>query len=102
LSSPATAVYTLSLHDVFRSQFGGRWSGRAVRDRRARLPDETLQSRRRVNHERARRLAAKGTMLVYQSPLQIDKRSRTRGERSTLDRKSTRLNSSHVSISYAA
>src|SRR5690242_21205915 len=71
-----TEIYTLSLHDALPISRGPR----------------ARSSRRRRGHER--RVRRRGRP-------RVDRRGNGRGRTHLRDRKSTRLNSSHMSISYA-
>src|SRR5438067_11881984 len=75
-ATASTEIYTLSLHDALPIYGRGHWY---------RVHDGALVRRRRARHQGA-----------AQSPARSADRQRRRR-----DRKSTRLNSSHVSISYA-
>src|SRR5207249_10570905 len=88
-ATATTAIYTLSLHDALPISHSRRRrrAGRQLRDG---------HRRNRAAHCPARQRAPKGSNRLCREESLIGRHSAGRG-----DRKSTRLNSSHVSISYA-
>src|SRR5699024_11381357 len=92
LTAPATPVsYTLSLHDALPIS----------RSRRQREQVERADRAERLEHERQRKahaVRARTDVKPVQRQAPVPRRD---GRQVARDRKSTRLNSSHVSISYA-
>src|SRR5207249_11527674 len=99
--APATtAIYTLSLHDALPiSEIGGlqRIEQRGIHGRRKLTGDRRGQARtQQVSRQRAEhKTAGEESMRLAVIPAE------QLGTAKSQDRKSTRLNSSHVSISYA-
>src|SRR5690606_41348407 len=95
---PTTAIYTLSLHDALPiSNSGCRASSMSA--------DLLFQADQAVRHAlRVHLVGAIGNRLADPfNALGVDRRTLVAGgaDRAGRDRKSTRLNSSHVKISYA-
>src|SRR5205814_10250398 len=90
-----TAIDTLSLHDALPIYHGGVW--RLPRLRRQQVPQHR-PPRPRLDHEL---LAAVIRELAHLQRLRIERALLLREAAHQLDRKSTRLNSSHLGISYA-
>src|SRR5207247_3571176 len=88
---PPSVLYTLSLHDALPICFS-RPSSQNIRVKTLRSP--TRKPRTRLSRKWARRIGK-------WRRLRKRKKSATRRRPSRLDRKSTRLNSSHEWISYA-
>src|SRR5439155_22415506 len=91
IPTTTTATYTLPLHDALpillarrdcRKSTTDNWSAAAAPARRPRIPREAIASPDHIQRPRSNPIAT--TRFLSQ-----------------LDRKSTRLNSSHVAISYA-
>src|SRR5690606_42095481 len=94
LPPPSAAPYTLSLHDALPIWRPG--------DRSARLRALAGPPRRRTRGPQARALAPHRRIRVHAvGSIVAGRTAFSRGTRAFPDRKSTRLNSSHVKISYA-
>src|SRR5207249_10545545 len=86
-----TALYTLSLHDALPISTGRHaWATYRVSDTSSRRAEYTIRA--------TPRHSAAGTAIARHTPSRPNGRIKSAARR---DRKSTRLNSSHVSISYA-
>src|SRR5207249_11749741 len=93
--TPTTVIYTLSLHDALPISSSQRWALRTVnKDTDKIKPIETLLSHSLATFEITK--ASVGNLQSTDLPFVYNYSVTARK-----DRKSTRLNSSHVSISYA-
>src|SRR5690606_40977899 len=92
--TPPTEIYTLSLHDALPIYRVSRARGTACRQRRRQIqrPFGSAAAFRRAERRHVPDAAARRGRLRGRFARQLGR---------TLDRKSTRLNSSHVKISYA-
>src|SRR5690606_41441696 len=94
--TPTTHLYTLSLHDALPIL-----DSPAIRTRPSWIGFSTVRCRHAsVGRHRRRRRSRGQSLLPTRFSRGPRRRSNKRAAR-TLDRKSTRLNSSHVKISYA-
>src|SRR5207249_11450720 len=88
---PPTEIYTLSLHDALPISDTARALEAEARERLLREADDAIYNRRNNAVEQERKI--RENELNTEVAVQTKQRE--------IDRKSTRLNSSHVSISYA-
>src|SRR5207302_10940774 len=96
IRSPPSAIYTLSLHDALPISLAG--GGRKLLDLSLPAADRPVELRRAIPHRHPGRVVQHDRLGQARA---VGDRRRGHVDVDALDRKSTRLNSSHVKISYA-